>query len=219
MPVLPPGSVVTVTNGVLTSNFIAKEVNYSPVSEYFQRAEFTQKRIKEVLEENGAAPVFISTYGGTPFQISSVCGSGTTPRVLTPDDSRIDDIYKKWSIKRFNLTIDISANTDMENMYEMARQHRILLDRFDYHQTVAANGNVSIAYLEDVLQPETFSYLTATSTALSGPALTSAYSSSSVLITNFSISVEREIPSPASLYKAGTLTLETRILQSARATS
>lgn len=213
MPILPSGSEITLTFSGSSADLIVDSVTYIPTSEFFDRNEFSNERLRQAKNTDGSAPTFITLAFGKIAQLTSTCTS-TTARPVTPDDDNIDDIKKKFVIKRYIIKGASSLDWNVEVVKTFATQHKILLDRFQHHQQ---RVQMDISYDALVtLQAETFSYLTSPGLTLSG---TSVGTQTQMLITDFSFDVDNEIPTPALILKSWQLTLENRVIAAASATS
>jgi hypothetical protein len=137
----------------LYCNDIKEEI----ITQTFERNEFKHEALKKALENTGTAPVIVQMIYGVPAQITSTGAVSTSVRPLTPDDSDLTNIYKKFQINRYTLTGTTSTNMDVTNANYFFNLHKQNLDRFDAHQKYST-GNVSYQELIS-LQAETFSYL------------------------------------------------------------
>ena len=213
MSILPSGSTVTFTLSGSSSELVVDSVNYTPTSEFFDRNEFSNDRLKQAKNSDGSSPIFITLAFGKIAQLTSTCTS-TTARPIVPDDANIDDIKKKFVIKRWTLKGDTSLDWNTEVLKTFATQHKILLDRFKHHQD---RVGMDISYDALItLQAETFSYLTTTGLTMTG---NSVGTQTDLLITEFSFDVDEEQPSPSLILKSWNLTLENRVIASASASS
>src|SRR5690242_8519248 len=100
MPILPRESLVTVISSGASSTLYADEVQYTFVTEPFDRVEFSNEKLRAAKTSNGAVPLIVTTFGGLPIQLGIVC-TGDSPRPLTPDDANAANIKQRFNIDRF----------------------------------------------------------------------------------------------------------------------
>lgn len=178
----------------------------------FDRLEFSNQKLRAAPNALGGLPIIQVNYANLPIQLSSNC-AGDSPRPLTPDDANIYTIKQRFNITRFTIQTAPNLSSTMDAIYIMYKNHKKLLGIFDlYLQQL----QMDISYNALVaMQANTFSYLTSTSLNVSGNAI--GGTASSLLITNYSNSVEYEVSLPGSGYtllKSATITLENRVVVS-----
>lgn len=197
MPILPAGSLITITNsaGPVVANVAVQSIKYKTIRKHFERAEFTHDKLLGAPNENGSRPVIQSFGDNRLVQFMSPCNPDDTVRPLTPDDDDIDNIYKRFDIKQWQCEGDISIGSEVDKLFVMARDHQVFLGRFDAYQSIS-RGNVSYVYLTGTLQPETFSYLTSTTISVSGNVF-GAGTFTNVLITDAVADYATSIPANA----------------------
>ena len=219
MAVLPQGSIITLTKGIVTATVAVTGIKYKTFSLPFQRPEFMHNTLIGAKEINGALPIINLGAGNIPVQYFTGCGPETL-RDPTPDDTAIDDIYKRFDIKRYELEGAITLETEVDKIYEFSKDAVIRRARFDAHFEIA-RGNVSIGYLLTTAQAETFSFITATGLTFAGRALGTYSPESNCLITDFEPDVTHEYAvdaanSASTVLRQFKLSLEVRTLVTAR---
>lgn len=213
MPIKPRGCRIYFPT--LSTTVIADSVSYSFESEFFDRVEFSNERLRNAKNTDGSKPVFYDMFGGKVLQLSTSCGSANTVRPVTPDDANIDNIKKRWDIKRYKLS-GISLDADINLIYQTGQAHKILLDRFLAHQ---AQAQMDISYTALVaMQSETFSYLTTTSFAMYGDGISpNGYVGTTVLagVSTINLSTANQfVVGQSVIINAGNGTAEVKVIQS-----
>ena len=145
-------------------------VVYTPDVELFDRPEFSAERQRQVKEVSGAKPQFIDLYGGLILQATSTCTTSTT-RPIGTDDANIDNIKKRWDIRRYRITGSTSLDEYVNILSYTALTHKGLMAKYQTHLAEAASMDISITELLN-LQGDSFSYLTSTGLAMYGDAIT-----------------------------------------------
>lgn len=194
MSIKPPGSpFVLGSKNVLLDKFGSK-VTQQP----FKRLEFAAERGKAVKNLNGTKAIFSAGAAGYEFQVLSSCNTGNNVRPLGPDDSVLDDIYRRWDIETWELAGLPSEVTDLLALETIYKLHSALLAQFDAHIELAASADISFEMLED-MQLETFDYLETTGVDMAGYALGDGtyITESDIIIRNFAMEVEYEVPANA----------------------
>lgn len=195
MPVKPDFTPFRVTNVQTSTNhdILVSAVKFTTDVSFFQRPEFSNQVLRTAPEADGSVPVFNQLIGGKVIQYLNTCNQ-TQPRSLAPDDANIDEIFRRWDIKRWEIQGAASDATVVENVFSIARDHKVLLDRFEAHLNIA-RSYVSYSFLLQ-MQQETFSYLTNTDVSISGQVLGTGapFSASNVLLVSFVPDVDLEEP-------------------------
>jgi len=196
-----------------TATLYADEITYTRDILDFDRLEFSNAKLRDAPTTTGAKPIILEAFGGQPIQLATTCTNDVI-RPLGPDDNNISSIKQRFNIQRFTIkgAPSTTANTDL--VYTQALTDQNLLNTFGLYQD-ELNMELSITYLES-LQSQTFSYLTTTSTSLTGPAINGTISN--LLITEYTPDVAYEYQvaggSTSVVARAFTLTLEQRTLTS-----
>lgn len=159
----------------------------------FERLEFSGELLRRAKNPDGSLPSIGYLSGRRPVQYFSNCNPNERDRPLDPDDNRLDQIYRRWDIKRWTIVGDTSENADVNAFYSIARAHKILRQRFEAHQT-KVRGDVSIDWLENVAQLEDFSYLQVTTLSMQGRCFGNSVTEINLLVKSFTPVVDFEIP-------------------------
>lgn len=195
MPVKPEGTVITLAGQTL----IAGGIRFSTESQFFQRLEFSNQVLRQAPELTGAQPIFNQLVGGKVIQYNSGCG-GSTLRSVAPDDANLDNVFRRFDMKRWEIQGLATDAAAVEAVFQIAKAHKILLSRFEAHLQMA-RAYVSIDFLES-LKLVDLSYLETTGYNISGQSLGvgSPTTATNILISTFVPDVEYEVP----LNSAGT---------------
>lgn len=188
----PLGSVVSFGGTSLT----VEDVQFSFVSEFFDRVEFSHEKLRNAKNVDGSIPIFLPLFAGKVVQIMTTCNTFSTVRPITPDDADIDNIHKRWDIRLYSIKGLPNLASNVATVWNTAQAHKVLLDRFQAHQAIA-NSDVSFQYLESVSQPETFSFITSTGYTISGPSLNQT--ETNTLIRSMTVSTAYQVPSGQTL--------------------
>lgn len=211
MPIKPNGSQIVI-NG---SSLMLDDLAITTEHQLFQRQEFEHNKLRQAKNTDGSTAIFITLLGGRVAQLASTCGAIQSVRPVTPDDSDINNIEQRFNITRYQLTGGPSSAASVNALKTLAALHQVLLARFEAHQAIT---QLDVSYQELVtLQAETFSYLTTTGISMSGAALDNS-TVSNILVTQFNAPVMYEIPTPQTLIKGWSATIEVRTIQAAAAT-
>lgn len=220
--ITPSGSLITLSgtfNSVpLTANAAVSSIKYSQTRVPFTRTEFMHAKLLDAPNVDGSKPVINQLIGNRPLQYFTNCNANETARLLTPDDSDLDNIYKRFDTTKFEIVGDISLSSQIDIIYEMAQYHQVLLAKFDAHLE-EARGNVSYQYLTGTLQLDALSYLTTTGLTMTGFSLGQYSPVTNLLITNFVPDVTHEYKDKSGtqrLYKTWSMTIENRVIQAAK---
>lgn len=167
----PSGTPITLSNTspAWRITMAGDRVSYGVDLEPFDRSEFSHERLRQAKNTDGSSPVFIQLFGGKVAQLMSTCGSANTVRPVTPDDTVITSIKRRWNIKRYTLTGQANLDSLSHHLLPLAQSHRIALGRFQAH-LAEVSSDVSYSRLL-TLQTETFSYLTTTTLSMYGPSI------------------------------------------------
>lgn len=184
MPINPTGTPITLVTAASTSVVLyASEVSKTPLIEPFQRLEFDNDKLRAAKTPQGGLPMIITTISNSPIQISVTCANDY-PRPLTPNSfSNMAAINQKFTITRFTMKGTPQNVEDLEIVKAQALDHENLLQKFQYHATLA-NGDISYPDLVS-LQAQSFDYLINTGVSISGPCLGATYTG--MLIVSFDI--------------------------------
>lgn len=175
-----------------SSTLYCADISVVTQSQPFTRTEYTHAKLLGAPESDGTIPLRGNAVNGGPYQI--IYGSGITARNFAPDDSDIDNIYKKLFFNRYTLKGRTSLNSDTGLVYTWAAQHRTLQDQFD-HQLNVANGNVSVTFLQGLQSNGFLTLLTNTGLTL---VTKSQGTLNNCLIRSFSVDLDYEIPQDSS---------------------
>jgi hypothetical protein len=156
----------------------------------FDRTEFSNEKLRSAPTTTGATPLITTGFGNQPIQLLTTC-TGDVARPLGPDDANIPLIKQRFNILRYEISGSANKLVDMIALYQMWADHAVRLNRFDLYLG-EQNMNLSITHLTNVLQAQTFSYLTSTGLSLSGNAISGTVTN--MLITNLQQGVEYEVP-------------------------
>lgn len=219
--ILPRGEILTFTQtspSSVTANVLVADIKYRNDVVLFERPEFSNERLRQAKNTDGSVPIIQQLQGGRVYQFMPTCGSANTVRPLGPDDANVDNIFKRFVIKRYELTGLPSSPTEIDKLFAIAKDHRIRLARFEAHQA-EARADVSYNFLIS-LQSDNFTYLTSTSLSMASLALGAANPETHMLITEFSPGVEYSVPNDAggtsvTLIRNWSCVIENRIIQPA----
>lgn len=196
MPVAPRGSILTLTDGVTTSNIAVSAIISTPKYQSFRRDEFNNALLKQAPNSDGSVPQYQQTASGKVFQYFSNCSletvRPTSPNTLT----NLDNILKRFDSRIYEIAGDVSLYAELVKLYNFAKDHQSRLARFEF-QLQAVKELVSYQDLVNFFQAETLSYLTTTGLTMSGRALSTHGPVSNCLITDFSIEPSYELPDDA----------------------
>lgn len=199
----PGQSLLSISNGSGTTAITyCDDIKFEIVTEEFELSEFTHARMLSAPENDGTEPTTVRLLFNKPAQIVSTGSVTTTGRPLGPDLSNLDQIFKKFSIRRITVTGSETNNSDMANLYAWSILHRTLLDRFSAHQKFVG-ANISYSQLL-TLQAETFSYLTNTGYILTTESLGTV---TNVLIRSLNVGVAYSVNTPQGLLVLNDYTL------------
>ena len=212
MPIKPGYSPLTVDGTAL----LAESVQFTTDVLFFERLEFSNERLKAAPDIDGKRPILVELPGGRITQLADGCVAPAL-RPLGTDDANIDLIYRRFDIKRWQITGEPTSAAFVDTIFALARDHKVLLDRFEARQKIVS-GNVSYAFLV-AAQADTFTFLTTTGKSMSGFALgdgTSNPTITNILITNFVPDVDYEEPlntgyTSSRVLKRWSATIETRV--------
>jgi hypothetical protein len=119
---------------------------------------------------DGSKPVFIQLYGGQVGQFVTTCNPAGTSRPLTPDDDNIDDVKRRFDIRRYQISGDVNQTGIVQALATTHQIHKKLLVRFQAH---IAQTQMSLSYATLIaMQGETFSYLDTTTFSMYGNGIT-----------------------------------------------
>lgn len=187
---LRPGSALLTFTSVSGSSILyVDEVVRSLPVEAFTRVEFSNDRLRSARNAQGGLPMISTSIANIPFQVSISC-AGDSARPLTPDSlANLNSINQRQNIIRY--TVRGAAN-DVAALSPLATQAFVdakLLLKFQYHQTQAGSD---ISYDDLIgLQAETFSYLSSTSTSISGNCI--GGTASSLIVRSYSEDVTHSV--------------------------
>jgi hypothetical protein len=212
MSIKPGSSILNFTSNSGNGSVYIDELSYTELFQNFDRLEYSNRRLREAPTTTGALPLIVTGFGNQPIQLLTTC-TGDVPRPLGPDDANIAAIKQRWNIFRFTIKGAINNQSVVDILYNLNLNHLIRLNAFDLYLG-ELSMDLSITYLETVLQPLTFALLTTTDLTLSGPVLDTTYSN--LLLSEFSAIAEYEAPISGSagstvLYSF-TATIESRTL-------
>lgn len=205
-----PTLTFTLSASSISSEVVIGDVSYTFVTEPFERLEYDHNTQLSALNDLGVAAVTTNLLGGRRVQIDVGCGT-VIPRPLTPNTSDFDNIYKRFEIKRFNISCLTSSNAAVNAIYTVAVDHQKRLAKFQAHQQ-KVRGNPSIEFLEQA-KLQDFAFLTTTGLTISGDAIDTT--ENDMLIVAFSPVVELSIPNGSGndFYKSFSMTLENRVIK------
>lgn len=208
MPLRPEGSTISVGGYSL----FVDDIKESYVIEPFEREEFKHQRQRTVLENTGVAPIIITKFAGGLAQLSYTCAS-TTLRPITPDDTDLNNIYRRWEILRYTVAGAPSTTTNVTGVYLIAQTHIKYLAELNAHFAFA-KGDVSIQELTALQTDPIFGTITGTGLTMSGNAI--GGSIDNMLITQFTIDFAYEIPlnsadSASQLFWSYSMVIENRV--------
>jgi hypothetical protein len=163
----PEGSTITFSGATAATIYLGN-IQFSFVSEKFDRPEFSNERLRAAPNTDGSQPQFVTLFGGKVAQLVTSCGIQTSRSVL-PDDANVDNIKKRMDIRRYTIkTIEcpIAAATALSTV---AQDHEVFIQRFEAH---LAKVQMSLSYDALVaLQAEDFEYLETTGLTMDGQVL------------------------------------------------
>lgn len=170
MPIRPKGSLLYFPS--LGINLVVDSCSYTLETEPFDRIEFSNDKLRAAKTDTGAKAIFVEVYGGQQIQFTTTC-VGNTPVTPYPDDANIDNIKKRWDIKRYNIIGSTSLDSYVNILSYTAATHKGLLAKFQAHLATASGLDISVTELED-MQLESFSYLYSTGFSMYGDPITPA---------------------------------------------
>jgi len=220
MPLLPPGSTFTLTFSGSSNTFYIDDVTFQYVTDPWERPEFSNEKLRNAKESNGAMPIIVETFGRLPIQLAITCTSSRA-RPLGPDTlSQLDSIKRKWSIRRYTFRSALCTSTAVDWLSDIATTHKRYLAALQAH---IAKANSDISYTDLVsLQTDTIvSTLQSTGLTLTG-AFLNGLTESNMLISDFQAIPSFEIPNATSgsdIYKTFSLTIENRVDSALSSTS
>jgi hypothetical protein len=188
--ITPQGSYLTISYNSLTSVLFCESLDETTISEYIVRPEYEHDKQRSALENTGVKPIYADLLGGEPNQI--IYGNNCTPRDLTPDDSDLDNIFQKFFIQKYVFTGLDSSDTDIQQMLTAFKHFKSLRDKFEAHKAFSGGG-VSIQFLQNILQPDNFTYFSTTGLTIVGSSLGTQ---SNLFLNNFSANLARDIYKP-----------------------
>lgn len=199
----PGQSLLSISNGSGTTAITyCNDIKFQIVTEEFERPEYLHERQISAPENDGTKVISGQLLFGVPYQITSGGAVQTTARDFRPDDTDLNNIYKKFFIVRYNITGAETSNSDMGNLYAWSVIHRTLQDKFNARQKFAA-GNVSIQELA-ALKLDTLSYFTNTGYTLSTESLGTI---PNIFIRSLDIGVAYSVSTPSGLLVLNDYTL------------
>lgn len=188
MAIKPENQYIQLSLSGTTATLYCENIEDTPLTIEFDRPEYDHQKQKTAPENTGIEPILGVNIGGVPFQIQFDAISSTL-RDPRPNDTDLDNKFKKFYGTRYTLNGNTSLNFDSTTVKTWAGQHQFLIDRFSAHQKFAGDA-VSIQELLS-LQSETFGFLTTTGLTFTSQAVGSV---SNVLIRSFSLDVDYYIP-------------------------
>lgn len=166
MPIRPAGSLIYVAGVPAT----VREVKYTFDVEFFERVEFSNEKLRAAKNVDGSKSIFIDLFGGKVVQFASTCNTYNTVRPIGPDDANVDDIKKRWDIRKYSLSGDVNNTGSVQTLQAYHQVHKTYLTRFQAH---IQQSGMDLSYTALVaLQAETFSYLTSTGLSIYGNPIT-----------------------------------------------
>lgn len=162
-----PGSPLTFTLSASSINTIvaADGIDYSIETRKFQRKEYSNTFLMNLVNSDGSSPIFINNASNLPIQINFNCGVSSTRSPL-PDDSVVGSILQKMVVKSYILKGSPTAPSKLDPLYNVALDHK---RRFEVYESYLDRLGLKLSYQYLVgLQSETFSYLTSTGLTVSG---------------------------------------------------
>ena len=219
MAVKPGSTPITFINTVsptVSGVLYCDDVSFTRTLQNFSRVEFDHAKLRTAPTTTGATPLIVQGFGNKPIQLLTTC-TGDIPRPLTPMDSDYTSELQRFNINRYTITGAANPDTTIAALFSIWSDHAIRLNRFDMYLNVV-NLEMSIDFLQNTLQPLTFSYLTSTNLTLSGPALSGSLTN--MLITALDIGVEYEAPNisdsgaTSTVLQSFTMTVENRTISS-----
>jgi hypothetical protein len=188
MPLKPEAGFISVGgNGVLIDGN-----NYESDVLFFERPEFSKERLRNAPEADGRRPVLVDLPGGKQAYMSDGCLAPLTRPLGTDVYS---DVYRRFDIRRWNITGHSTDASVIETLFLLARDHKVLTNRFEAHLKKAGSAAISFAELV-AMQAITFTYLTTTGVTFSGMPLGIGVPVvfTDILITQFKPDTEYEEP-------------------------
>lgn len=196
----------------ISDTIFVDSINYQFTTESFTRVEYDYDKLRTAPTETGQVPIIVSMLGGIPAQIVVGCGD-ITPRILSPNSSNVDNIHRRFNIRRYTIRGLTNTESATDNLYTIVNYHKQLLAKFQEH---LAKGSLNIAYETLIeMQSEDFSYLTTTDLTVSGPALGDFSPEQNMLITDLVFDITHEIPNGmggSTIYRSFSMTLENRTI-------
>jgi hypothetical protein len=217
MPVKAPGSIMSVSGNSYDAVFTLMDFGYAFTHMPFIRPEFLGEKLRTAKNVDGSTPVYSYLSGNRVVQYFTGCNSNETLRPVTPDDSRVGDIYWRFDILNMYVALDANDNSAVDQIGAIAKSHEVLLAEFEAHKEIAS-GDVSYDWLV-TMQSETFSYLTTTPYSIAGASAGAYSGTSNILVLDFKTNVEYQNDRTGELLSACTFRCEQRSLVNAGATS
>lgn len=166
MPIKPGSAALSFVSDSGSSTIYVDEVTRSLLVEPFTRVEFSNDKLRTAKNDLGGLPMISTSIANIPIQVSITC-AGDSARPLTPNTiSNLNSVNQRLNIIRYNVRGSVNNVIVLAPLATQAFIDTKLLLKFQYHQTLA---NSEISYTDLVgLQSETFTYLSATNTSLTG---------------------------------------------------
>ena len=189
MAIRPDYAPITFLCPLGTSTLYVSEVTLTEIVEPFTRPEFDNNVLRKAKNALGGEPMIPLTIANTPIQIGITC-TGDSPRPLTANSiSNLNSIYQRQNIIRYSLR---GAPCPVSSLAPLLAQSFVdakLLLQFQYHFNKTKDD---IQYTDLLaLQADTFSYLSSTSTAISGNCL--GGTASSLIVRSYTQDVSHSV--------------------------
>lgn len=166
----PRGSVITVVSGSTKIPLVVGDVRLEFVSEPWERPEKSNARKASVREADGGEPQYVTGFGGRRINILVVgCGDPPTARDTSTDDDNLDEIQRRWDIRRYQITGDTNYDANVIQLYELYKVDLIKFKQYEASRQ-SLNQDVSVTYLE-TLALETYSNLQSTTLRMFGKSI------------------------------------------------
>lgn len=202
--ILPSGSVLVFAS---SATLFVDEIIYTPTFQLYNNWAYSNQRLREAKETNGAIAQYFILNGGAPAQAMSQCTS-VTPRPLGPDNPSL--INRKFVTDRYTFKGSTSLGSQVQIVTIYAQQHRALLETF---QAVEAAQSTDLSYTNVVAYQTLITNAALALTNSGGNQISAAGNALSLvngIITEFQFQVDYEVVSPAQVLYSWSLTFESR---------
>lgn len=185
MSILPQGAKLTFlqTASSINSIVIVDDVSYSFDNLQFERKEYSNDYLMNLPNSDGTYPIFQKSILGKAIQTEFVgCGENSTRNIL-PDDANVDNILRKFTIKKYTIKGGPSNPSAVDALDALAKDH---MRRYTVFEGFFKLFGLKLSYQYIYnLRNETFNYITQSGLSMSAFSGSSVINETNCLIKSF----------------------------------